>query len=109
MRLAAAILAAFVGGPCSEAPAESPVADRQAPGLGSDGGTAAPGAGGAGETVAACVDRWLAAKGLNQYGDAPDTMYAGGSPLFDERTGKAKDRIEYVVSKHPAAREGCGK
>ena len=25
---------------------------------------------------------------LNQYGDAVDTMYAGGSPLFDEQTAR---------------------
>jgi hypothetical protein len=29
-------------------------------------------------------------------------MYAGGTPLFDERTGKATDRLEYLMKKFPA-------
>lgn len=55
----------------------------------------------------ACVDRWLEKRGLNPYGDPPDTTYAGGTPLFDERTGETRDRIEYVLGKHPAARQEC--
>lgn len=56
----------------------------------------------------ACVDRWLKARNLNPYGDPPDTVYPGGTPLFDERTGEQTDRIEYVFRKHPEARKACG-
>jgi len=54
------------------------------------------------------LDRELAARRLNQFGDPPDTMYAGGTPLFDERTGKATDRIEYVLSHQQAIAAACG-
>lgn len=47
------------------------------------------------------IERWIKEKGRNPYGDAPDTMYAGGSPLFDERTGRNRDRYEYILEKHP--------
>jgi hypothetical protein len=63
---------------------------------------------GATPECAACVDRELAARGLNQFGDPPDAMYAGGTPLFDERTGKATDRVEYVLSHHQAIAAACG-
>ena len=69
---------------------------------------AAPSDAGANPECAACVDQALAARGLNQFGDPPDTMYAGGTPLFDERTGKATDRIEYVLSHQPAVAAACG-
>jgi hypothetical protein len=70
--------------------------------------SAAPRDAGANPECTACVDRELAARGLNQFGDPPDTMYAGGTPLFDERTGKATDRIEYVLSHHQAVASACG-
>ena len=50
------------------------------------------------------IDRWIKEKRRNRYGDPPDTMYAGGTPLFDERTGKAKDRYEYILERHPELR-----
>jgi hypothetical protein len=50
------------------------------------------------------IDRWIKENRRNQYGDAPDTMYAGGTPLFDERTGQSRDRYEYILSKHPELR-----
>jgi hypothetical protein len=34
-------------------------------------------------------------------------MYAGGTPLFDERTGERKDRIAYVLERQPEARRAC--
>ncbi len=40
--------------------------------------------------------------GLNKYGDAPGTVYAGGSPLFDMETGQRTDRYAYIAAKHPA-------
>ena len=55
----------------------------------------------------ACVDAQLAARHLNAYGDPPDTMYAGGTPLFDERTGVARDRLEAVFAKHPQIARAC--
>ena len=56
-----------------------------------------------------CIDAWLEARKLNEFGDPPGTMYAGGTPLFDEKTGKQRDRLELVQSKHPAAAQACAK
>lgn len=47
------------------------------------------------------IDRWIAERGLNEYGDPKDTMYAGGNPLFDESTGETADRVEYIAAAHP--------
>lgn len=47
------------------------------------------------------IDAWIAENNLNQYGDSRDTVYMGGTPLFDERTGKGIDRYEYIIQKHP--------
>eukprot|EP00557_Chaetoceros_sp_GSL56_P000498 CAMPEP_0176489650 /NCGR_PEP_ID=MMETSP0200_2-20121128/7414_1 /TAXON_ID=947934 /ORGANISM="Chaetoceros sp., Strain GSL56" /LENGTH=932 /DNA_ID=CAMNT_0017886831 /DNA_START=161 /DNA_END=2956 /DNA_ORIENTATION=- len=47
------------------------------------------------------MDTWLKNQALNQYGDALDTMYTGGSPLFDETTGEEKDRLHYLLEKFP--------
>ncbi len=46
------------------------------------------------------IDETIKRLGLNEYGDAPDTMYAGGTPLFNEMTGKTTDRYDYIVSRH---------
>jgi hypothetical protein len=54
-----------------------------------------------------CVDRWLAANKMDRYGHPEGTMYAGGSPLFNEATGESKDRLEYVFGRNPKAREAC--
>ena len=54
-----------------------------------------------------CVDGWLAAHKLNTYGDPAGTMYPGGTPLFDERTGQRRDRLEYARSKNPALGKAC--
>jgi hypothetical protein len=55
----------------------------------------------------ACVDRWLAERSLDEYGSPRGTMYAGGTPLFDEATGKRQDRLEHIYSHHPEARAVC--
>ncbi|MCI0570547.1 MAG: hypothetical protein L0Y66_07340 [Myxococcaceae bacterium] len=55
----------------------------------------------------ACVDRWLEGRGLDRYGHAEGTMYMGGTPLFDEATGKHTDRLTYVYRKQPDARAAC--
>jgi hypothetical protein len=49
------------------------------------------------------IDAWLEANSdsLNQYGDPEETMYAGGTPLFDERTGQPVSKYEYIVRQHP--------
>ncbi|NUP98677.1 MAG: hypothetical protein HUU35_02355 [Armatimonadetes bacterium] len=57
------------------------------------------------DQLKARIDAWIKTKGCNEYGDPPDTMYAGGSPLFDERTGQMKDRYEYILSKNPELAE----
>jgi len=54
-----------------------------------------------------CEDGWLASHHLNEYGDPAGTMYTGGTPLFDERTGQRKDRMEYVRGKHPELARAC--
>lgn len=50
------------------------------------------------------VDAWIRQHGLNDYGDPKDTIYAGGTPLFSERTGTAMDRYEYILRNHPELR-----
>jgi hypothetical protein len=55
----------------------------------------------------ACLDRWLAERKLDSYGSPEGTMYAGGTPLFDEATGRSTDRREYVYAQHPDARAAC--
>ncbi len=55
-----------------------------------------------------CLDRQLQEKGLNPFGDPPDIMYAGGSPLFNEKTGESIPREQYVFSRHPDIARACG-
>ncbi len=47
------------------------------------------------------IDQWLKDNSLNRYGDAMDTMYTGGTPLFNEATGESLDRFDYILDKHP--------
>ncbi len=47
------------------------------------------------------IDEWIRREGRNEYGDPRDTVYAGGNPLFDERSAQLKDRYEYILKKHP--------
>eukprot|EP00558_Chaetoceros_sp_UNC1202_P010045 CAMPEP_0197241808 /NCGR_PEP_ID=MMETSP1429-20130617/7747_1 /TAXON_ID=49237 /ORGANISM="Chaetoceros sp., Strain UNC1202" /LENGTH=64 /DNA_ID=CAMNT_0042701707 /DNA_START=167 /DNA_END=361 /DNA_ORIENTATION=+ len=47
------------------------------------------------------VDKWLEEQGLNEYGDSQETMYMGGSPLFNEMTGESMERIDYILDKFP--------
>ena len=51
------------------------------------------------------IEQWIKKEGRNPYGDPKDTVYAGGNPLFDERSAKMKDRYEYILSKHPELKE----
>jgi len=47
------------------------------------------------------IESWIIKNGLNQYGDTVGTVYAGGTPLIDEKTGKTLDRLDYILTKHP--------
>jgi hypothetical protein len=47
------------------------------------------------------IDEWLRARGLNSCGDSLDTMYFGGTPLFNESTGTRISRLSYILSRHP--------
>lgn len=49
----------------------------------------------------ALIDQWTATNDLNQFGDPNDTVYAGGTPLFDEATGASIDRYAYIIKNHP--------
>ena len=54
-----------------------------------------------------CLDRELSKRGLNSFGDPPDTAYAGGTPLFDEKSGRSLDRTAYVYARHPEIARAC--
>lgn len=54
-----------------------------------------------------CVDDWLRAKKLDEYGSEEGTMYTGGSPLFNETTGERRDRLEFVYERQPEAKAAC--
>jgi hypothetical protein len=47
------------------------------------------------------IDDWLDEKGLNRYGDDKSAMYKGGTPLYNEETGQAIDRYDYLLSRYP--------
>ncbi|RKH56857.1 hypothetical protein [Corallococcus llansteffanensis] len=54
-----------------------------------------------------CVDSWLKSHHFDRYGSKAGTMYAGGTPLFDERTGETTDRMEFVFKQQPDAKKAC--
>jgi len=60
-------------------------------------------------TETQCVDKWLQDNHMDQYGNKAGTMYAGGTPLFDETTGTTTDRLEYIYKNHPEAKTACHK
>lgn len=47
------------------------------------------------------IEAWIQKNDLNEYGDLKDTVYTGGTPLFDERTGEQIDKYEYILGNHP--------
>ena len=47
------------------------------------------------------IDKFLADNNFNRYGDASSTMYAGGTPLFNEASGVSVDRFDYILNKYP--------
>jgi hypothetical protein len=50
------------------------------------------------------IDKWIEENNFNRYGDPKGTVYAGGTPLFDMKTGKTFDRYQYILDKHPELR-----
>ena len=47
------------------------------------------------------IDTWVLSNDLDEVGNPRGTMYTGGTPLFDERSGRRVDRYEYIVRAHP--------
>ncbi len=47
------------------------------------------------------IEKWIVDSKLNEYGDPLDTLYAGGTPLFDESTGERMDKYEYIKKNYP--------
>ena len=47
------------------------------------------------------IDAWILENNLNQYGDPEDTVYPGGTPLFNEMTGENISKYEYIIKNHP--------
>lgn len=47
------------------------------------------------------IEAWIIENDLNQYGDPKDTVYMGGTPLFNEKTGERIDKYEYILQRHP--------
>ena len=58
-------------------------------------------------SVEECLDRWLAAQKLDAFGSPQGTAYAGGNPMFDEASGAAQSRYDYVATKYPGLRQTC--
>ena len=58
-------------------------------------------------SVEECLDKWLAEQKLDAFGSPQGTAYAGGTPTFDETSGVAHSRYDYVVAKHPGLRRTC--
>jgi hypothetical protein len=54
-----------------------------------------------------CMDRWLAQQKLDAFGAPLGTAYAGGTPTFDETTGVAHSRWEYLAAKFPGLVQAC--
>lgn len=57
------------------------------------------------------IDAWLEDNkdSVNEFGDPAGTYYTGGTPLFDETTGKVIDKYEYIVRRHPDRPWSAGK
>src|SRR5215468_12186657 len=54
-----------------------------------------------------CAEKWLKGHGLDAYGNPQGTMYAGGTPTFDEKTGRTVDRWTLVAKTRPEALQSC--
>jgi hypothetical protein len=51
------------------------------------------------------IDKWVRENDRNEFGDRKGTVYAGGTPLFDEMTGRTIDRYEYILKRNPELRK----
>jgi hypothetical protein len=51
------------------------------------------------------IDAWIKQEGRNEYGDPKDAVYAGGNPLFDERSPGLKDLYAYILERNPKLKE----
>jgi hypothetical protein len=114
----------LVGAACNErAPASAPAnpASSATATLPADAAQSAPAgaaaSSGPSDATRACVDRELRARHLNEFGDPEGTMYAGGTPLFDEAGagkpegaggGRTRDRMERIVARHSDIAAKCG-
>ncbi|MFH1426911.1 MAG: hypothetical protein ABIG60_00030 [Patescibacteria group bacterium] len=47
------------------------------------------------------IEQWIKDNNLNRYGDPIDTLYTGGTPLFNEATSESLDRFYYILNNHP--------
>ena len=47
------------------------------------------------------IEAWILENNLNQYGDPKETVYTGGTPLFNEMTGESIDKYDYISRNHP--------
>jgi len=47
------------------------------------------------------VKAWIKANNRNRYGDPQDTVYTGGTPLFNEETGERISLYTYLLDNHP--------
>lgn len=53
------------------------------------------------ENEKAQIEAWLEKNEYNQYGDKTDTVYPGGTPLFDETKGTYIKLYDYLLKKYP--------
>jgi hypothetical protein len=51
------------------------------------------------------IDAWIKQEDRNEYGDPKGTHYAGGNPLFDERSPGLKDLYVYILERNPKLKE----
>ena len=51
------------------------------------------------------IDAWIKSEGRNDFGDPKGTNYAGGTPLFDMRTGRTRDRYDYILERNPQLKQ----
>lgn len=56
---------------------------------------------GTAESEKALIDSWITANNLTECGDSADTVYTGGSCLFDETAGEYRDKYELIIEKFP--------
>ena len=69
----------------------------------------APPSTGTATTREACLDAWAAEHGLNEYGDPANTLYTGGTPVFDEKSGRHLSRADYFFMRQPEAKRRCAR